>query len=237
VRGTRGDLKNKSYCRGEYEVPVDAWYFTGNAHPAVMPYSVLMEISLQPNGFVSAWAGTTLRFPDKELFFRNLDGSGTLLRDVDLRGKTIINDSNLLSTTIVGNNIVQSFDFTLSTDNEPFYEGTAVFGYFEASALKDQLGLDKGQVTEPWHRVNNTPETNVISIDLMSDHSQQALYLAPEHKPNYRLAGGQLNFIDRVEIVADGGKEGKGYIFAERTIDVTDWFFPFHFHGDPVMPG
>ena len=237
VRGKRGELKKPSYCKGEYEVPADAWYYTGNAHPGVMPYSVLMEISLQPNGFVSAWAGTTLRFPDKELFFRNLDGSGTLLREVDLRGKTIINDSNLLSTTIVGNNIVQSFDFTLSTDNEPFYKGTAVFGYFEASALKDQLGLDKGEITEPWHRVNNIAETNVTTIDLTSDEIQQSMYQAPAAKPHYKLAGGQLNFIDRVEIVADGGKEGKGYIFAERTIDVTDWFFPFHFHGDPVMPG
>ncbi|MBV1921809.1 MAG: hypothetical protein KUG73_14115 [Pseudomonadales bacterium] len=237
VRGKRGELKKPAYCKGEYEVPADAWYYTGNAHPSVMPYSVLMEISLQPNGFVSAWAGTTLRFPDKELFFRNLDGSGTLLREVDLRGKTIINDSNLLSTTIVGNNIVQSFDFTLSTDNEPFYKGTAVFGYFEASALKDQLGLDKGQTTEPWHRVNNTAEASVITIDLTSDEIQQSMYQAPVAKPHYKLAGGQLNFIDRVEIVADGGKEGKGYIFAERTIDVTDWFFPFHFHGDPVMPG
>ena len=63
------------------------------------------------------------------------------------------------------------------------------------------------------------------------------MYQAPAAKPHYKLAGGQLNFIDRVEIVDDGGKEGKGYIFAERTIDVTDWFFPFHFHGDPVMPG
>jgi len=237
VRGTRGDLKNPAYCKGEYEVPADAWYFSGNAHPAVMPYSVLMEISLQPNGFVSAWAGTTLRFPGKELFFRNLDGSGTLLREVDLRGKTIINDSNLLSTTIVGNNIVQSFDFTLSTDGEPFYEGTAVFGYFEAGALKDQLGLDKGQVTQPWHLLNDTPEDQVKKIALHTAPMLDRFYQAPSGKPHYRLAGGQLDFIDRVEIVENGGDAGKGYIFAEKTIDPTDWFFPFHFHGDPVMPG
>ena len=237
VRGVRGELKKPSYCKGEYEVPVDAWYLRGNSHPSVMPYSVLMEISLQPNGFISAWSGTTLRFPDKELFFRNLDGTGTLLREVDLRGKTIVNDSNLLSTTIMGTNIVQSFDFTLSTDNEPFYQGTAVFGYFEADALKNQLGLDKGNVTQPWHVEHQTPEAQVKRIDLTSAAAQDTLYSAPASKPHYRLAGDQLNFIDRVDIVENGGKESKGYIFAERTIDPTDWFFQFHFHEDPVMPG
>lgn len=237
VRGVRGELKKPSYCKGEYEVPVNAWYYRGNSHPSVMPYSVLMEISLQPNGFISAWSGTTLRFPDKELFFRNLDGTGTLLREVDLRGKTIINDSNLLSTTIMGTNIVQSFDFTLSTDNEPFYQGTAVFGYFEADALKNQLGLDKGNVTQPWHVEHQTPEAQVKRIDLTSAKAQDLLYTAPVSKPHYRLAGDQLNFIDRVDIVEAGGKEGKGYIFAERTIDPADWFFQFHFHEDPVMPG
>ncbi len=34
-----------------------------------------------------------------------------------------------------------------------------------------------------------------------------------------------------------GGDHGKGYARAE--FDITDdlWFFPCHFHGDPVMPG
>ncbi|HBF45829.1 MAG TPA: hypothetical protein DDW91_04840, partial [Shewanella frigidimarina] len=48
---------------------------------------------------------------------------------------------------------------------------------------------------------------------------------------------GQLNFIDKAEIVEAGGKYGKGYLAASRTIDPSDWFFQFHFHQDPVMPG
>lgn len=232
VRGTRHDLKSKAYCRGEYEVPADAWYFEKNTYPSMMPYSILMEISLQPNGFVSAWVGTTLRFPDKELFFRNLDGRGTLLRKVDLRGKTIINDSNLLSTTIAGANIIQSFDFTLSTDGEPFYKGEAVFGYFLAGALKDQLGLDNGRITHPWHVDNNRQAER---IDLRDP--EMTFFKASPGKPHYRLAGGQLHFVDTIDVVEGGGKEGKGYIYAEREIDPTDWFFRYHFHEDPVMPG
>ena len=34
----------------EYDVPVDAWYTEKNSYPTV-PYSVLMEIALQPCGF------------------------------------------------------------------------------------------------------------------------------------------------------------------------------------------
>ncbi|WP_415837562.1 beta-ketoacyl synthase N-terminal-like domain-containing protein [Shewanella livingstonensis] len=233
INGKRGELKKPSSCIAEYEVPADAWYFTKNSHQGVMPYSVLMEISLQPNGFISGYMGTTLGFPGQELFFRNLDGSGKLLRHVDLRGKTIVNDSKLLSTVIAGSNIIQYFSFDLSVDGEAFYSGTAVFGYFKGDALKNQLGIDNGRVTKPWHVENNVAAD--ISVNLLDKTSR--VFNAPASQPHYRLAGGQLNFIDKAEIVEAGGKYGKGYLAASRTIDPSDWFFQFHFHQDPVMPG
>ncbi|MDX1300805.1 beta-ketoacyl synthase N-terminal-like domain-containing protein [Photobacterium sp.] len=238
VNGTRGDFKTPSSCIAEYEVPENAWYFDENSHQALMPYSVLMEISLQPNGFISGYMGTTLGFPGQELFFRNLDGSGKMLRNVDLRGKTIVNDSRLLSTVMMGTNIVQSFSFELSTDGIPFYEGKAVFGYFKGAALKDQLGLDNGKVTQPWHIENNrTPDVSINLLDKESRYFNAPLSAAGEVQPHYQLAGGRLNFIDKVDITSDGGKASLGYLYAERTIDPSDWFFQFHFHQDPVMPG
>ncbi|MGF1757275.1 3-hydroxyacyl-[acyl-carrier-protein] dehydratase FabA [Photobacterium sagamiensis] len=238
VNGTRGDFKTPSSCIAEYEVPGNAWYFEENSHSSLMPYSVLMEISLQPNGFISGYMGTTLGFPGLELFFRNLDGSGKMLRNVDLRGKTIVNDSRLLSTVMMGTNIVQSFSFELSTDGVPFYEGKAVFGYFKGAALKDQLGLDNGKVTQPWHVENNrTPDVSINLLDKESRYFNAPLSAIGEAQPHYQLAGGRLNFIDKVDITSDGGKAGLGYLYAERTIDPSDWFFQFHFHQDPVMPG
>ncbi|MPY21168.1 beta-ketoacyl synthase N-terminal-like domain-containing protein [Shewanella sp. YLB-07] len=233
VNGKRGEFKKPSSCIAEYEVPSDAWYFDKNSHEATMPYSILMEISLQPNGFISGYMGTTLGFPGLELFFRNLDGNGKMLRNIDLRGKTIRNDSRLLSTVMAGTNIIQSFSFELSTDGVPFYEGKAVFGYFKGDALKDQLGLDNGKVTQPWHVAKGIAADYTVNLlDKSSRH-----FNAPQDQPHYRLAGGQLNFIDKVEIVDNGGTEGLGYLYAERTIDPSDWFFQFHFHQDPVMPG
>ncbi|WP_299490448.1 beta-ketoacyl synthase N-terminal-like domain-containing protein [uncultured Shewanella sp.] len=243
IKGTRGELNKPASCIAEYDVPEQAWYFTKNNHQASMPYSILMEIALQPNGFISGYMGTTLGFPGEELFFRNLDGKGKLLLEVDLRGKTIVNHSHLLSTVIAGSNIIQSFTFELSCDNQAFYKGEAVFGYFKAAALKDQLGLDKGQITQPWHIANKVKVDHHIDLlDMLAPHSslsakKPSYFIAPTDKPHYKLAGGQLNFIDKVDIVETGGSHQLGYLFAQRTIDASDWFFQFHFHQDPVMPG
>ena len=246
VQGERLDLKNKSSCIAEYYVPSDAWYFTKNSHEGWMPYSLIMEIALQPNGFISGYMGTTLKYPEKDLFFRNLDGSGDLIKQVDLRGKTIVNKSVLLSTTMAGGMIIQSFTFELYVKDEAktaqdigshelFYKGTAVFGYFGADALLNQLGIDNGKVTHAWFVDKNTPKADIKVVDLKDQ--TLALYQAPANKPHYKLAGGQMNFIDTVSIVEGGGKAGIAYVHGERTIDATDWFFRYHFHQDPVMPG
>ncbi|MGI2261187.1 beta-ketoacyl synthase N-terminal-like domain-containing protein [Shewanella sp. GXUN23E] len=242
IDGQRGEFKTPSACRAEYEVPADAWYFRANSHPAQMPYSVLMEIALQPNGFLSGYLGTTLSYQDEPLFFRNLDGQGRLLRPVDLRGQTIINDTQLLSTVFAGANIIQTFKFTLSTRQAgsrnkteaavvPFYEGEAVFGYFNDHALTHQAGLDRGQTRKPWH------VTQGIEPDIQLELTAANAFNAPPGKPHWHLAGGQLNFVDSVAIVASGGEHGLGYVYGKRSIDASDWFFPCHFHQDPVMPG
>ncbi len=240
VTGKRLDFKNPATCTAEYYVPEDAWYFTKNSHDNWIPYSLIMEIALQPNGFISGYMGTTLKYPDKDLFFRNLDGSGELLKQLDLRGKTIVNKSVLLSTTMAGGMIVQSFTFDLyvkQTADEDiiFYTGTAVFGYFAADALANQLGIDNGKVTHAWFIDNKIPKEKLEIYDLTNESHQ--FFQAIENKPYYKLAGGQLNFVDTVTIVEGGGSSGFAYIYGERLIDATDWFFRYHFHQDPVMPG
>lgn len=55
---------------------------------------------------------------------------------------------------------------------------------------------------------------------------------------NAQLPAPPMLMMDRiVEITADGGKYGKGYMLAELDIDPQQWFFLCHFFGDPVMPG
>ncbi|NMC01618.1 MAG: hypothetical protein GYA30_04510, partial [Chloroflexi bacterium] len=61
--------------------------------------------------------------------------------------------------------------------------------------------------------------------------------VAPPGRPHYRLAEGQLDLLERVGIVADGGHHGQGYVYAEAIVDSKAWFFKNHFYQDPVMPG
>ena len=55
---------------------------------------------------------------------------------------------------------------------------------------------------------------------------------------NAQLPLPPLLMFDRITHVSDtGGEHGKGEIKAEFDITPDLWFFPSHFHGDPVMPG
>jgi len=237
TKGTRLELKQPASVVAEYDVPEDAWFFRQNSHPGVIPYSILMEISLQPNGFVSAWMGTTLTAPDVDFCFRNLDGEGTILRPIDLRGKTITNRSELLSTVTTGNTIIQQFRWDLSHGGEPFYEGTAVFGYFLHSALVNQIGLDGGVANDPLQTREYLSDVPVVHIDLRSAAARKQLYAERADRPYERLARPQLEFLDEAHIVEQGGKYGMGYVCGYKKIDPSDWFYPCHFYQDPVMPG
>ncbi len=235
IEGKRLDFKKPASCTAHYYVPEDAWYFNANSHDTWMPYAILMEIALQPNGFISAYMGTTLTYPEKSLFFRNLDGSGQLIKQLDLRGKTIVNQSVLLTTAMAGGAIIQKFSFELSVDEVCFYRGEAAFGYFNQASLTHQLGIDNGQPSQAWFL---KPENQRHQVETFSLTDKRLAWLhAPNDKPYYKLSGGKLNFLDKVSVVESGGQAGLAYLYGERTIDASDWFFRYHFHQDPVMPG
>lgn len=55
---------------------------------------------------------------------------------------------------------------------------------------------------------------------------------------NAQLPLPPMLMFDRItEVSEDGGEHGKGMIRAEFDIKPDLWFFPCHFHGNPVMPG
>ncbi len=236
VEGKRHDFDNTTKCTAEYDVAPDVWFCQVNSYPSFVPYSMLMEIALQPNGFLTSHIGSTLMYPDTNLYFRNLDGTGRLLKEMDLRGKTIVNKTTMYSTSAVMNNIIQKFTFELICDGETFYEGDAVFGFFSAESLSTQVGMDKGKKLLPWYKEEANAQAKLIEFDL-TDQAQQSLFTAKTNKPYYHLAGGVLNFLDQSLVVTDGGKFAKGYVHSLKMIDETDWFYPCHFYKDPVMPG
>ncbi|MCU7938436.1 MAG: hypothetical protein KZQ64_14095 [gamma proteobacterium symbiont of Bathyaustriella thionipta] len=236
VECERHDFENTVKCTAEYDVAPQVWFNQVNSHPSFTPYSMLMEIALQPNGFITSHIGSTLMYPDTNLYFRNLDGTGRLLKEIDLRGKTIVNKTTMYSTSAVMNNIIQKFTFELLVDGETFYEGDAVFGFFSAESLSTQVGMDKGKKLLPWYKEEANTQAQRVEFDLR-DQAKQRLFTTQADKHYYHLAGGVLNFLDESLVVAKGGKFGKGYVHSLKVIDETDWFYPCHFYKDPVMPG
>jgi len=67
------ELKAGGIIEAEYDVPADAWYFAANRQRS-MPFSILLEIALQPCGWLAAYLGSALK-SDKDLSFRNLGGN------------------------------------------------------------------------------------------------------------------------------------------------------------------
>ncbi len=239
VDGQRGDFSKPSTIYAEYDVPVDAWYYEQNS-AVTMPYSILMEIALQPCGLLGAYLGSTLQFPDKNLYFRNLDGEGVmhdLPAGTDFRGKVIHNKSVLASSVSLGGTVLQNYTFELSIDGHIFYTGKSSFGFFPKEALAAQAGLDKGKEVTSWLAQNNIPSSECTRINLDSLYGKMKLFKAPANKPHYKLAADQLLLLDNLVIAKNQGEYGKGYVHATKQIKKYDWFFTCHFYQDPVMPG
>lgn len=239
IDGERLQFKKPSTIYAEYDVPVDAWYYQQNSN-YTMPYSVLMEVALQPCGLLGAYLGSTLPFKDKNLYFRNLDGNGEMFdlpNGTDFRGKTIHNKAVLASSVSLGGTVLQNYTFELSVDGQVFYKGKSSFGFFPAESLAQQVGLDKGAKIPAWHTSNQLSEKDYMQIKLDSLYGKMKLFKAPENKPHYKLSKDQLLLLDNLKIVKNGGEYGKGYIHASKEVLSYDWFFTCHFYQDPVMPG
>jgi len=239
IDGERHFFKKPSTCYAEYDVPADAWYYEQNS-AVTMPYSVLMEIALQPCGLLGAYLGSTLKFPDKNLYFRNLDGDGEMFdlpTGTDFRGKTITNKAVLASSVALGGTILQNYTFECAVDGHVFYKGKSSFGFFPGEALASQVGLDNGKDFPAWYVSEGLTALDYMQIKLDSLYGKMKLFKAPADKPHYKLAGDQLLLLDKLIIAKDKGQHGKGYIHATKYVNTYDWFFTCHFYQDPVMPG
>ncbi|MBU3914020.1 3-hydroxyacyl-[acyl-carrier-protein] dehydratase FabA, partial [bacterium] len=236
LTGTRHNFKEVSEIVTEYDVPADAWFFQQNSCP-VAPYSILMEIALQPCGFLSTYMGVTLIYPDLELCFRNNASDATLLQNIDIRGKTITAKAKMTSVAKAAETVVLYFDYELICDNTSFYKGSTQFGYYTPKALSMQRGLDRGEKLPAWFEREQIALSSAFEIDLKSTEIRQKLYQGNTQKPYYRLPHGQLDFLDKAYVFEKGGKYSKGYVYARKKVDATDWFYSCHFFRDPVMPG
>ncbi|MCL4253732.1 MAG: hypothetical protein KJ043_08135, partial [Anaerolineae bacterium] len=224
ITGERYQSVKGTAIHAEYDVPADAWYFNDSPYPT-LPYSLYMEIALQPCGFLSAYHGPTLPYPDIDFYFRNLDGYGILHHDRDLRGRTITNHVTMLNSTAMNGIIIQKYSFKMYDDDLLFYEGESSFGYFEKSALASQAGLDGGKNAPLWQSTADKNRLITLDHNAIAGHGFM------------KLPTRQLDLTDRLMMMVEGGQFNAGYAYASADVRAEDWYFKNHFHQDPVMPG
>ncbi|MCP3804495.1 polyketide synthase dehydratase domain-containing protein [Allokutzneria sp. A3M-2-11 16] len=195
----------------EYDVPADAWYFDSGAQP-VMPSAALIEVALQVCGSLSSMT-TDLAATEESLFYRNLDGEGTVISHITSGTRVLRTTAELCRVSRLGNMVINSFVVDVLADGVPAYHATAVFGFFPKRALEEQVGLPGGPPEQ-------LPPGRDLDLGGLADTPPMLLML------------------DRVTgYWPDGGKAGLGRLRAEKDVDAGEWYFKAHFFQDPVQPG
>lgn len=122
----------------EYDVPDAVWYFEQNGFP-VMPFGVLMEVVLQASGWLASYVGSALGH-DEDLLFRNLDGTGTVLREIRPGTRVLRTRTRLLDIAHSGDMIIETFGVECFADGEPVFSLTTVFGFFPRPRSRTRSG-------------------------------------------------------------------------------------------------
>ncbi|MDB5311413.1 MAG: 3-hydroxyacyl-[acyl-carrier-protein] dehydratase FabA [Gemmataceae bacterium] len=217
VTGEPFVLRAGAACEVEYDVPPDAWYFAEN-RAEKMPFSVLLEIALQPCGWLAAYCGSALTSPE-DLSFRNLGGKATQVLPVTPDTGTLTVAAKMTSVSKSAGMIIQHYDMRVTSRAGTVYEGTTYFGFFSKSQLATQVGIRDAKV--PWPS----------GADVARADRGELPHDPPFPAPMMRM-------VDRVETyLPDGGAKGLGLAVGRIAVDPAAWFFKAHFYQDPVWPG
>jgi acyl transferase domain-containing protein/3-hydroxymyristoyl/3-hydroxydecanoyl-(acyl carrier protein) dehydratase len=215
--GAPWELKAGAGATAEYDVPDDAWYFVSNRQ-ADMPFAVLLEIALQPCGWLAGYCGSALT-SETDLRFRNLGGRAIQHRRVNPASGTLATEVRLTDVSHSGGMIIQRYDMRMTDAEGVVFEGDTYFGFFSAEALADQIGIRDADKYEP------SAEESAASVQL--DYPPEA----PHPDDKFRM-------VARIDtLLREGGPGGLGWVKGSIQVDPEAWFFKAHFFQDPVWPG
>ena len=203
----------------EYDVPADAWYFA-DANSAAVPLSALIEILLQPCGWLGSYMGFAANRAD-DVIFRNLDGAEVVLHKK--AGVGVLRVTSRLERFVEsGWSTIVFFDVVCTQGDDLVMSMKPAFGFFSPAALETQVGLPAGAEV-----VAGLSAAAPVSLPYQADGLSGAPW----------LGRGKLQLIDRVHFWPGGGAGGLGRLVAEADVDPEAWFFKAHFFQDPVQPG
>ena len=227
-------LKPDGWIEAQYEITSDAWYFKADRSFS-MPFCVLLEIALQPCGWLAAYLGSALR-SEKDLKFRNLGGNAVLKRMIFPEEKTLTMRTRMTKVSEAGDMIIEHFDFEVLQDTKIVYSGDTYFGFFSKEALAQQIGI-RGAEQQAYRP---TQDELQLSRSYMFEDNAPLWPDDPDVYPSSSLSmpAKALRMIDRIETyVQNGGSEGLGFIRGVKEVEPDEWFFRAHFFQDPVCPG
>jgi len=199
----------------EYDVIADDWYFTDGGN-GQMPFAVLLEVALQPCGWLGSHGGFALLGGE---CFRNLDGHGQINRNIDATAQSIRVEARMTRFSTMGPMTIVHFDVVV--DSSLGFRVMSLetsFGFFPMDALNRQVGLD-------------TNKAQAAIRQLPASHW-------PVEDAHLSLPDGRMLMIDQVDYFdPSGGSAGLGLIRGYQDVDPYAWYFKAHFYQDPVQPG
>lgn len=232
-------LEADGWVTAQYDIPETAWYFAAD-RSGVMPFCVLLEIALQPCGWLAAYAGSALR-SDRDLKFRNLGGSAVLHRQVTPVTGTLSMRCRMTKVSEAAEMIIENFDFEVLAGDELVYGGDTYFGFFSTEALNQQKGVGRADrlvkaMAAYAGRIDRADGTSALAMDPpYTPHAADGMSLSVD---GMLLPAKALLMIDGIDAhLPDAGPNGRGYICGVKQVDPNEWFFKAHFYQDPVCPG
>jgi acyl transferase domain-containing protein/3-hydroxymyristoyl/3-hydroxydecanoyl-(acyl carrier protein) dehydratase len=210
-------MKAGGIIEAQYDISPEAWYFDANRQTR-MPYAVLLEVALQPCGWMAAYMGSALTSPE-DLCFRNLGGKAVQLAEVAPETGTLTTQIKVTKVSNSAGMIIQNFDFEVRAGDQRVYKGDTYFGFFTREALAQQVGIRDASI----YQISDADRT----------HGKAMIYPADPPFPDSRL-----RMVDRIDLnLSNGGPKGLGLIQGSKNVDPGEWFFKAHFFQDPVWPG
>ncbi len=218
VQGQPFVMQAGAKCVAQVEITPDQWYFASNRQ-AEIPFAVLLEMALQPCGWLAAYVGSALQ-SSADTKFRNLGGDAVQRRSVLPEQDVLTNHVEMTGVSSSAGMLIQHYSFDLRSERfGSVYSGTTYFGFFSNEALANQLGIRDAELYQPGpaERLRATqfpvPTAAPFPDDVMRMVSDVDLY------------------------VSDGGPHELGYIEGSIAVRPDFWFFDAHFFEDPVWPG
>ncbi len=218
VQGTPFEMTAGAKCTAQVEVTADQWYFASNRQHEI-PFAVLLEMALQPCGWLAAYVGSALS-SDEDLKFRNLGGESTQHAAVVAGDDTLTTHVELTQVAHSGGMVIQHYRYEMTNRaGAVVYDGTTYFGFFSYRALAEQIGVREATLYEP--SAGETARGRALEVPRLAPFSDDT-----------------MRMVDRIDsLILDGGPKNLGFVTGSIEVDPSMWFFAAHFHQDPVWPG